>query len=226
MKFSQKYHSVSHVEQITTSTKLVIVGHSLGGGAAALMSIFLQSTYPNTCCAYDPPGQTLSPGLRERSRHFITTTVFGHDIFPRVSSYTSTLLQDNIVASLCFCKLSKMRFYLNILFNRMNLHTTFYQSVDEMPEEKREILTSWLDQVNQVEPSQQSKQYKETVAKECYLPGNIVYVRFDRYTVKTKKGKKRKFVREIPVHAVAEEFLDLRLGKNFFYNHWVFLVGL
>ena len=31
-------------------------------------------------------------------------------------------------------------------------------------------------------------------------------------------------IREIPVHAVAEEFLDLRFGKNFFYNHWVFLV--
>lgn len=63
------------------------------------------------------------------------------------------------------------------------------------------------------------------VAKECYLPGNIVYVRFDKLTVKTKKGK-RKIVREFPVHAVAEEFLDLRLGKNFFVNHWVFLVRI
>ena len=61
-------------------------------------------------------------------------------------------------------------------------------------------------------------------AKECYLPGNIVYIRFDHLVVRTKKGKKKKLVREYPVHAVAEEFLDLRLGKNFFFNHWVFLV--
>ena len=93
----------------------MIVGHSLGGGAASLMSVFLQSTYPNTCCAFDPPGETLSPGLREQSTHFITTTVFGNDIFPRVSSYTFSLLQDNIITSLCYCKMSKLRFILSLL---------------------------------------------------------------------------------------------------------------
>ena len=71
---------------------------------------------------------------------------------------------------------------------------------------------------------QQSEQLYKEKTKECYLPGNIVFVRFDQLTIKTKAGKKKKVIREIPVHAVAEEFLDLRFGKNFFYNHWVFLV--
>lgn len=124
------------------------MGHSLGGSAASLLSIFLQSTYPNTCCAYDPPGETLSPGLRERTRHFITTTVFGHDIFPRVSSYTLSILQDNIVGSLCMCKLSKIRFYMNLLFNRMDIPSTFFKSVSKLSQEKQMMLDSWLEQVN------------------------------------------------------------------------------
>ena len=125
----------------------MIVGHSLGGGAAALISIFLQSTFPNTCCAFDPPGETLSPGLRERSSHFITTTVFGHDICTRVSSYTFSILQDNIVTSLCLCKLSKLQFYIQLLFNRMNVKSTFYKSFTDISQEKRMILLSWLEEV-------------------------------------------------------------------------------
>ena len=125
----------------------MFVGHSLGGGAASLISIFLQKEYPNTCCAFDPPGETLSPGLRERSRYFITTTVFGHDIFPRVSSYTFAMLQDNIVSSLCLCKLSKFQFYIQLLFNRVNIQSTFYSSEDEIPLEKQTFLKAWLEQV-------------------------------------------------------------------------------
>ena len=57
------------------------------------------------------------------------------------------------------------------------------------------------------------------------MPGNIVYVKFDKLYVLNKKGKKKTLVREKAVHAVAEEFLDIRLGHHFWFNHWVFLVG-
>lgn len=52
-----------------------------------------------------------------------------------------------------------------------------------------------------------------------------MFVRFDRIQVRTKKGRKKTIVQENAVHAVAEEFLDLRLGHHFFKNHWIFLVG-
>ena len=127
----------------------MVVGHSLGGGAATLMSIFLQSTYPNTCCAFDPPGETLSPGLRERSTHFITTTVFGNDIFPRFSSYTYSLLQDNIIASLCYCKISKFQFFVSLLANKLTIDRLFYLALDELEEEKENVLTHWMKSVRE-----------------------------------------------------------------------------
>lgn len=128
----------------------MIVGHSLGGGAASLMSVFLQSTYPNTCCAFDPPGETLSPGLREQSTHFITTTVFGNDIFPRVSSYTFSLLQDNIITSLCYCKMSKLRFILSLLSDNLTVENLFYRSLNDMKEEKENIMMHWLRSVSSI----------------------------------------------------------------------------
>lgn len=204
----------SLLDKISSSTKLVIVGHSLGGGAASLMSLFLQKSYPNTCCCYDPPGETLSPGLREYSTHFITTTVFGHDIFPRVSSYTFSLLQDNIIASLAYCKINKYKYFLNVAFNRVNMNTTFFTDIKQTAPEIREVLDQWLVT---------STDFKKKFARECYLPGNIVYIRFDKLKVLTNKGHKKTLVKENAVHAVAEEFLDLRLGNHFFFNHWIFL---
>ena len=111
------------------------------------MSIFLQSTFPNTCCAFDPPGETLSPGLREQSAHYVTTTVFGNDIFPRVSSYTFSLLQDNIITSLCYCKISKLRFVVSFLMDNLNVENLFYSSISDMKEEKENIMIHWLRSV-------------------------------------------------------------------------------
>lgn len=125
----------------------MIVGHSLGGGAASLMSLFLQQTYPNTCCCYDPPGETMSPSIREQSTQFATTTVFGNDIFPRVSSYTISLLQDNIVGALANCKLSKLQFFFHVLFNRLRMKTTFFKEITEASIGNQEILSSWLQSV-------------------------------------------------------------------------------
>ena len=134
-------------EEVSSSTKLVIVGHSLGGGAAVLMSLFLQRDYPNTCCCFDPPGETLSPGLRELSTHFCTTTVFGHDIFPRVSSYRLSLLQFNVFASLAHCRWSKARYFLDVLLRRVTMESAFADEIAS--EEVGRSLNAWLEQVGE-----------------------------------------------------------------------------
>ncbi|XP_077979551.1 diacylglycerol lipase-beta-like [Glandiceps talaboti] len=66
--------------------KVVIVGHSLGAGAAALLSILLHNTWPGLYCyAYSPPGGLLNAEGCLYSKDFITSVVLGKDVIPRLS---------------------------------------------------------------------------------------------------------------------------------------------
>ncbi|KAI1895651.1 hypothetical protein AGOR_G00108420 [Albula goreensis] len=64
---------------------LVIVGHSLGAGTAAILSFLLRPQYPTLhCYSYSPPGGLLSEDAMEISKEFVTAVVLGKDLVPRI----------------------------------------------------------------------------------------------------------------------------------------------
>ncbi|XP_064168529.1 diacylglycerol lipase-alpha-like isoform X1 [Anguilla rostrata] len=64
---------------------LVIVGHSLGAGTAAILSFLLRPQYPTLhCYSYSPPGGLLSEDAMEISKEFVTAVVLGKDLVPRL----------------------------------------------------------------------------------------------------------------------------------------------
>ncbi|KAJ8375868.1 hypothetical protein SKAU_G00064480 [Synaphobranchus kaupii] len=64
---------------------LVIVGHSLGAGTAAILSFLLRPQYPTLhCYSYSPPGGLLSEDAMEHSKEFVTSVVLGKDVIPRI----------------------------------------------------------------------------------------------------------------------------------------------
>uniref|UniRef100_A0AAY5EL63 Diacylglycerol lipase-alpha n=1 Tax=Electrophorus electricus TaxID=8005 RepID=A0AAY5EL63_ELEEL len=64
---------------------LVIVGHSLGAGTAAILSFLLRPQYPTLhCYSYSPPGGLLSEDAMEYSKQFVTSVVLGKDLVPRI----------------------------------------------------------------------------------------------------------------------------------------------
>ncbi|XP_056463042.1 diacylglycerol lipase-alpha isoform X2 [Gadus chalcogrammus] len=64
---------------------LVIVGHSLGAGTAAILSFMLRPQYPSLqCYSYSPPGGLLSEDAMEYSKDFVTSVVLGKDLVPRI----------------------------------------------------------------------------------------------------------------------------------------------
>ncbi|CAM9729787.1 unnamed protein product [Lampetra planeri] len=64
---------------------LVIVGHSLGAGTAAILSFMLRPQYPTLkCYAYSPPGGLLSEAAMEESKTFVTSVILGKDLVPRI----------------------------------------------------------------------------------------------------------------------------------------------
>ncbi|XP_008937956.1 PREDICTED: sn1-specific diacylglycerol lipase alpha, partial [Merops nubicus] len=62
---------------------LIVVGHSLGAGTAAILSFLLRPQYPSLkCFAYSPPGGLLSEDAMEYSKEFVTAVVLGKDLVP------------------------------------------------------------------------------------------------------------------------------------------------
>ncbi|XP_033123783.1 sn1-specific diacylglycerol lipase beta-like isoform X2 [Anneissia japonica] len=66
--------------------ELVITGHSLGGGTAAILSILLKPQWPHVkCYSFACPGGLVSSVAVEYSLSFVTTVILGSDIIPRMS---------------------------------------------------------------------------------------------------------------------------------------------
>ncbi|RHY27410.1 hypothetical protein DYB32_006799, partial [Aphanomyces invadans] len=87
---------------------LTVTGHSLGAGAAVLLSIMLRPTYPALkCLALSPPGCLLSPDLALSTASFVTSVVLGKDIIARASLLSFQSLRDQVLSLIGRSKVSK-----------------------------------------------------------------------------------------------------------------------
>ncbi|XP_012940156.1 diacylglycerol lipase-alpha [Aplysia californica] len=82
----------------TAKYELVLVGHSLGAGTAAILAILLKADYPNLhCYSYSPPGGLLTLPCVEETKSFITSVVVGKDCVPRVGLPQLEVLRTDIL---------------------------------------------------------------------------------------------------------------------------------
>ncbi|XP_031627967.1 sn1-specific diacylglycerol lipase alpha isoform X2 [Contarinia nasturtii] len=87
-----------NLERKTDKFGLVLVGHSLGAGTAAILSILLKPQYPSILCfSYSPPGGLLSMPAVEYSKSFITSVVVGKDVVPRIGLYQMEALRADLI---------------------------------------------------------------------------------------------------------------------------------
>ena len=64
---------------------LVLCGHSLGAGAAAILGVLMRSQYPNLkAYLYSPPGGILSMPVVEYTKQFATGVILGNDTVARL----------------------------------------------------------------------------------------------------------------------------------------------
>uniref|UniRef100_A0A336LAT9 Diacylglycerol lipase-alpha n=1 Tax=Culicoides sonorensis TaxID=179676 RepID=A0A336LAT9_CULSO len=85
-------------ERGTQNYGLVLVGHSLGAGTAAILAILMKQKYPDLeCYSYSPPGGLLSMPVVEYSKSFITSVVVGKDVVPRIGLHQMESLRADLI---------------------------------------------------------------------------------------------------------------------------------
>ncbi|KAH9404741.1 hypothetical protein TYRP_000572 [Tyrophagus putrescentiae] len=91
-----------------TSYPIVIVGHSLGAGTAAILSILLKQVYSNVACfAFAPPGGLLSEAAAEYSKDFVISIVHGKDLVPRIGLHQMEKLRFDLIHAIKNCGMAK-----------------------------------------------------------------------------------------------------------------------
>ncbi|KAL9353565.1 hypothetical protein Peur_056245 [Populus x canadensis] len=81
--------------------KIKIVGHSLGGGTAALLTYILreQKELSSSTCVTFAPAACMTWDLAESGKHFITTIINGSDLVPTFSAASVDDLRSEVTAS-------------------------------------------------------------------------------------------------------------------------------
>ncbi|XP_061456212.1 diacylglycerol lipase-beta isoform X1 [Rhineura floridana] len=111
--------------------KLVVVGHSLGGGTASILAIMLKNTFPNLrCYAFSPPGGLLSKSLAEYTKQFIVSVIVGKDLVPRLSMPNMEDLKRRIIRIVANCNRPKYQILLHGCW-----YTVFGGEPDNFPTE-------------------------------------------------------------------------------------------
>ena len=123
--------------------QLMICGHSLGAGAAVLISLKLRNEYPNLrCIAYSPPGGLINTGLSDYTKSFVMSVVTGDDIVPRLSLRTIHNLKADILKELYNCQIPKYKiiwkYSLSFVSSKPQFIQDFLVNQQEAPSEDDE----------------------------------------------------------------------------------------
>ncbi|KAM0984869.1 hypothetical protein ACFX2I_012142 [Malus domestica] len=81
--------------------KVKVIGHSLGGGTAALLTYILreQKEFSSSTCITFAPAACITWELAESGKHFITTIINGSDLVPNFSAASVDDLRSEVTAS-------------------------------------------------------------------------------------------------------------------------------
>ncbi|XP_056017881.1 diacylglycerol lipase-beta-like isoform X2 [Ostrea edulis] len=89
---------------------LMICGHSLGAGAAAMLALLLKSEYPDVrCFAFSPPGGLLSYNASVFCRDFVCSVILGRDFIPRLGLVSMEDLKAKTLQCIVNSKVPKYR---------------------------------------------------------------------------------------------------------------------
>ncbi|XP_074649492.1 diacylglycerol lipase-beta-like [Tubulanus polymorphus] len=106
----QREQILVKLKQSYPEYRLVITGHSLGAGTAALLAILIKPRFPELICySFSPPGGLMSLPVSKYCQDFICSVVLGRDLIPRLGLKTVDNLKERLLNQLDRSKTPKYR---------------------------------------------------------------------------------------------------------------------
>eukprot|EP00980_Cylindrotheca_fusiformis_P009237 scaffold2012_cov193-Cylindrotheca_fusiformis.AAC.9 len=158
--------------------RLRIVGHSLGAGIAAILSVMMRARHPNLrCLSFSPPGCVFSKNLAEESCSWITSYAVDSDLIPRISKESVEALRNDVLEMIARIKVPKHQVFDLPSFKKAK------HSEASLRDENDSILRS-TDEIESSRFRQQLQDYyafqaelKRTNASkyiQLFLPGEVI----------------------------------------------------
>ena len=137
----QEHNLLHHVMQEYDTYILRIVGHSLGAGCAALLSLMYKNTYPNLrCLCYSPPGGLFSYELAIQCSSYTTSFVLDTDLVPRLSVENMEMLRNDVLSIISRISVPKIQILQHLVSGVSSiLFSNFTQDINDI-EEREESL--------------------------------------------------------------------------------------
>jgi len=150
--------------------KVVVVGHSLGAGVGAILTLMLRSTFEGTTClAYAGPGAIFSHELAQESEKWCTNIFLGYDIVPHLNWQTLSRLRLKVFDMLYRCKVSKSRI-MKSLFTGDRIDDMLYEPF-EVPQTEGRIMLK-----QRMEYFEEKRKSKHLEQIPMYAPGKLLHL--------------------------------------------------
>ncbi|CAL8469007.1 g8548 [Coccomyxa elongata] len=134
---------------------LVVVGHSLGAGVAALLALKMLDMYPSVkCWAYCPPGGLVSANLSAILGEFCCGVAVGKDAVPRLSLKNLDRLLDEMIVALARSNMHTLRILGAAVAGKRHRRRWLkhlFRPPDQVPEEALYFLSEFRKHSAQVD---------------------------------------------------------------------------
>ncbi|XP_053393215.1 diacylglycerol lipase-beta-like [Mercenaria mercenaria] len=152
--------------------RLVITGHSLGAGVAALLALELRPSFPDLICfAFATPGELVSDSLLPYTEEFVCTVALGYDVVPRLGLVEAAQLRIDILDAIKNCTIPKHQ----VIAGRWWTKLFGKADLEHLPSVYTNLQNAqWFDAYIQEETMEKEKVI--TDFEPLYPPGQILHV--------------------------------------------------